>query len=157
MWLTGDGVMIAGSQYFVSHCGKLLFHQACVRLIFVGVFSDVCHFCQRHCHRPVDRVLAPGRIVAVHIETITESLHDQLQKDRVGRNGYDIGLCNKSGKARSMNIVITIQDTEDGQITVSEVRELEKGEAEDTVTSATALADAMFEVMDQFGEVDDSG
>ena len=56
-----------------------------------------------------------------------------------------------------MKIVITIQDAEDGHITVSEIRELEKGEAGDTVTSASDLADAMFEVMDQFGEVDDSG
>lgn len=55
-----------------------------------------------------------------------------------------------------MKIVITIQDTEDGQITVSEARELENGEAEDSVTSATDLADAMFEVMDQLGEVDEA-
>lgn len=55
-----------------------------------------------------------------------------------------------------MKIVITIQDTDEGQITVSEIREPGNGEAEDTVTSATALADAMFEVMDQLGEVEGS-
>jgi len=53
-----------------------------------------------------------------------------------------------------MRITSTIQDAEDGQITISETRELENGDAEDSVTSATALADAMFEVMDQLGEVD---
>ncbi len=31
------------------------------------------------------------------------------------------------------------------------------GKLEETVTSATALADAMFEVMDQLGEVEGSG
>ena len=55
-----------------------------------------------------------------------------------------------------MKIVITIQDTEDGQISVSEVRELENGEAEDSVTPAADLADAIFEVMDQVGEIEDS-
>jgi len=52
-----------------------------------------------------------------------------------------------------MKIVITIQDTEDGQISVSEAREPANGEVEDSVTSATTLADAMFEMMDQMGEV----
>ena len=50
-----------------------------------------------------------------------------------------------------MKIVITIQDTKDGQISVLEAREQEKGETEDSVTSATTFSDAIFEVMDQLG------
>ena len=53
-----------------------------------------------------------------------------------------------------MRITITIEDTEDGQVNVSETREAGDGEAEESVTSATALADAMFEVLDQLGEVE---
>ena len=52
-----------------------------------------------------------------------------------------------------MKIIISIQDIEDGQISVSEAREPANGEAEDSVTSATTLADAICEVMDQLGEV----
>ena len=48
-------------------------------------------------------------------------------------------------------ITITIQDTEDGQVSVTESRLPGDGEIEEAVTSATALADAMFEVMDQLG------
>ncbi len=36
---------------------------------------------------------------------------------------------------------------------VTEVRKPGDGETEESVTSASALADAMFEVMDQLGEV----
>lgn len=53
-----------------------------------------------------------------------------------------------------MKITITIEDTEDGQIKVAEARTPGAGETEETVTQSTALADAMFEVMDQLGEVD---
>lgn len=56
-----------------------------------------------------------------------------------------------------MKITITIQDTEDGQVSVTECRLRGDGETEQTVTSATALADAMFEVMDQLGEVEGTG
>ncbi len=49
--------------------------------------------------------------------------------------------------------VITIVDTEDGKIRVAETREPGDGETEETVTSAVALADAMFEAMDELGEV----
>ena len=56
-----------------------------------------------------------------------------------------------------MRITITIEDAEDGQVNVTEERVLGEGEGESTVTSATALADAMFEVMDQLGEVEGSG
>jgi len=56
-----------------------------------------------------------------------------------------------------MRITITIEDTEYGQVTVTEERILGEGGEESTVTSATALADAMFEVMDQLGEVDGAG
>jgi len=53
-----------------------------------------------------------------------------------------------------MKIIITIQDTEDGHIKVSEVREPGIGEEESTVTSASAMTDAMFELMDQLGETE---
>ncbi|MCP4314422.1 MAG: hypothetical protein GY790_24470 [Bacteroidetes bacterium] len=52
-----------------------------------------------------------------------------------------------------MKITITIEDVEDGEVKVMEVREPGDGETEASVTSASALADAMFEVMDQLGEV----
>jgi len=53
-----------------------------------------------------------------------------------------------------MKITITIEDTPDGQIQVSEAREPGLNEKEDSTTLATALADAMFDVMDQLGEVE---
>ncbi len=52
-----------------------------------------------------------------------------------------------------MKITITIEDVEDGEVKVTEVREPGDGETEESVTSASALADAMFEVMNQLGEV----
>ena len=51
-----------------------------------------------------------------------------------------------------MKIIITICDTDDGQISVSETRELDAGETDDTITPATALADAVFNVMDHLAE-----
>ena len=53
-----------------------------------------------------------------------------------------------------MKIIITIEDTEDEQIQVSEARNPAPGETEETVTLSTALADAMFEVMDGLAEGD---
>ncbi len=53
-----------------------------------------------------------------------------------------------------MKITITIQDTEDGHVNVSEQRDSSDGETDKTTTSASALADAMFEVMDHLGEVE---
>ena len=53
-----------------------------------------------------------------------------------------------------MIITITIRDTDDGQIAVSETRELDAGESDDTITPATSLADAMFNVMDHLAEVE---
>ena len=53
-----------------------------------------------------------------------------------------------------MRITITIEDTDDGQVKVSETRVASDEETEGSMTSATALADAMFEVMDQLGEVE---
>ncbi len=38
---------------------------------------------------------------------------------------------------------------------VSETRELGEGETEESVTHAIALDDAMFEVMDELGEIDE--
>lgn len=57
-------------------------------------------------------------------------------------------------RSESMKITITIQDTENGQIKVSEERKLNDGESEESMTSARALADAIFELMDQLGEID---
>jgi len=37
---------------------------------------------------------------------------------------------------------------------IAEIREPGEGETEETVTTAVALADAMFEVIDQLGEVE---
>ena len=59
--------------------------------------------------------------------------------------------------AEKMKITITIEDTEDGQVNVTESRLPGDGETEESVTSATALADAMFEAMDQLAEVEGSG
>jgi len=56
-----------------------------------------------------------------------------------------------------MKITITIEDIEDGQVSVTENRLPGNGETEESVTSAAALADAMFEVMDQLGEVAGTG
>jgi len=56
-----------------------------------------------------------------------------------------------------MRITITNEDTDGGQVNVTEERVLGEGEEEIAVTSATSLADAMFEVMDQLGEVESSG
>ncbi len=53
-----------------------------------------------------------------------------------------------------MKITITIEDSQNGHIRVSEQREPGAGEEDGSVTSASALADAMFELMDQLGEVD---
>ena len=53
--------------------------------------------------------------------------------------------------AEKMKITITIEDTEDGQVNVTESRLPGDGETEESVTSATALADAMFEAMDHGG------
>ncbi len=52
-----------------------------------------------------------------------------------------------------MRITITIEDTEDGQFRVAETREPGEGGTDDTVPSAVALAEAMFEVLDQLVEV----
>lgn len=51
-----------------------------------------------------------------------------------------------------MIITITIEDTPDGQIKVTEQRNPAEGENENSETASSALADAMFAVMDQLGE-----
>ncbi len=53
-----------------------------------------------------------------------------------------------------MRITITIEDTKNGEVRVAETREPSEGETEETVTSAVALADAMFEMMDELGEAE---
>ncbi len=54
-----------------------------------------------------------------------------------------------------MKITITIEDTSDGQIQVSEQRTPEAEETENSETASTALADAMFAVMDHLGETEE--
>jgi hypothetical protein len=73
---------------------------------------------------------------------------------RFGEGNLSLGL--KKWEL-NMRITITIEDTDDGQVDVSEARVASDGETEESVTSATALADAMFEVMDQLGEVEGTG
>ncbi len=58
---------------------------------------------------------------------------------------------------RNTHVPITIEDNEDRQIKVAETCEPGEGESDETITSAAALADAMFEVMDELGEVESSG
>ncbi|MEJ1297800.1 MAG: hypothetical protein RPU64_16565 [Candidatus Sedimenticola sp. (ex Thyasira tokunagai)] len=53
-----------------------------------------------------------------------------------------------------MKIIITIEDTKDGEIQVTEERVPTSGETEESVTPSTAMVDMMFEVMDQLGERD---
>jgi len=50
-----------------------------------------------------------------------------------------------------MKITITIEDTPDGQIQVTEKRDPAQGEDENSETASSALADAMFSVMDHLG------
>lgn len=52
-------------------------------------------------------------------------------------------------------ITISIRDTDDDQIAVSETRELDAGEDDDTITLAATLADAVFNVTDHSAEVDE--
>ena len=51
-----------------------------------------------------------------------------------------------------MKIIITIEDAENGEVSVNEERLPTGGEKIESVTTATALADAMLEVMDSLGE-----
>ncbi len=51
-----------------------------------------------------------------------------------------------------MKIIIIIEDTENGEVRVNEERLPVGGENVESVTTATVLADAMFDVMDSLGE-----
>tara|TARA_R110000782_G_scaffold30891_20_gene76645 strand:- start:2811 stop:2978 length:168 start_codon:yes stop_codon:yes gene_type:complete len=51
-----------------------------------------------------------------------------------------------------MKIIITIEDTENDDVIVNEERLPAGGENVESVSTATALADAMFDVMDSLGE-----
>ena len=53
-----------------------------------------------------------------------------------------------------MKITIIIEDTGDGQVNVTESRLASDGDTKESVSSATTLTVAMFEVMDQLGEVE---
>ena len=56
-----------------------------------------------------------------------------------------------------MRITIIIEDTEDGEVTVTKERVLGEGEEESVATSATSLTDALLEMMDQLGEIEGAG
>ncbi len=51
-----------------------------------------------------------------------------------------------------MKIIITIEDTENGNVNVNEERLPTGGENVESVTTASALAEEMFNVMDSLGE-----
>lgn len=51
-----------------------------------------------------------------------------------------------------MKITITLEDDEDGQVQVEEVRYLSPGEQE--VTAASALAEEMLVLLDELGEAE---
>ena len=51
-----------------------------------------------------------------------------------------------------MKITITLSDTEDGSVEVSEDRLPDSGETEQSVTVATALADAIMEQIEYLSE-----
>ncbi len=51
-----------------------------------------------------------------------------------------------------MKIIITIEDTENSEVSVNEERLPAGGENVESVTIASALADAMLEVMDSLDE-----
>lgn len=53
-----------------------------------------------------------------------------------------------------MKISITITDTENGQVEVADERLPHSGENQQTVTTATVLADSMLALMRELGEVE---
>jgi len=83
-----------------------------------------------------------------------EQLYASMDKvaERIGEGKFSLGLM--KWEFETMKITITIEDSDDGHVNVSGARVASDGETEESVTSATALADAMFEVMDQLGEVE---
>ena len=56
-----------------------------------------------------------------------------------------------------MKTIITIEDAENGEVSVNEERLPAGGENVESVTTASALADAMFDVMDSLGEQEEKG
>jgi len=56
-----------------------------------------------------------------------------------------------------MKIIITIEDTENDDVSVNEERLPAGGENVKTVTTASALVDAMLEVMYSLGEQEEKG
>jgi hypothetical protein len=53
-----------------------------------------------------------------------------------------------------MKITITIEDTEDGLVSVDEIREPAVGETEEAETVATAMVDAFFDLLDGIEETE---
>jgi len=53
-----------------------------------------------------------------------------------------------------MKITITLEDDDDGQVQVEEVRQLCPGEHREMVTAASALAEEMFALLDEHGDAE---
>ena len=53
-----------------------------------------------------------------------------------------------------MEIIITLRDDSDGHVVIEETRQLAPGEAEASVTVASALAEEMLALVETLGEAD---
>ncbi len=53
-----------------------------------------------------------------------------------------------------MKITITLQDDDNGEVQIEEVRHLNAGEHEEMVTAASALAEEMLALLDTLGEAE---
>lgn len=53
-----------------------------------------------------------------------------------------------------MEIIITLRDDSDGHVVIEETRQLAPGEAEESVTVASALAEEMLALVETLGEAD---
>ncbi len=53
-----------------------------------------------------------------------------------------------------MKITITLLDDKDGHVQVEEVRRLSPGEHKEVVTAASALAEEMLAILDEFGDTE---
>ncbi len=87
--------------------------------------------------------------------TISPIWKDSFNIDPITKIEW-IEVCNYPNSVRipDMKITIIIQDTDNDSIKVTEERDPGDGENENSITSASALADAMFELMDQLGEAE---
>ena len=53
-----------------------------------------------------------------------------------------------------MEIIITLRDDNEGQVQIEEIRRLAPGEAEESVTVASSLADEMLSVVSEWGDTE---